>query len=72
MSVEQFMEKNSITTLVEVDLKDKKMDVKHIWYRWNTRYVVGQDEEWKKNMGKTCKKIVMRVLGSFMFFKKYR
>lgn len=30
MSVEQFMEKNSITTLVEVDLKDKKMDVKHI------------------------------------------
>lgn len=30
MSVEQFMEKNSIAILVEVDLKDKKMDVKHI------------------------------------------
>lgn len=28
MSVEQFMEKNSIAILVEVDLKDKKMDVK--------------------------------------------
>lgn len=35
MSVEQFMEKNSIAILVEVDLKDKKMDVKKRILKWN-------------------------------------